>query len=87
MQCLFGIFLINILFFNLFQYKSGQLKGIFNNAEKNTDGRESSICEPLISIPCTQVIFGTLHLFLRIMGLPFHQVNTHFDFNIHDLIL
>ena len=48
MQCLFGIFLLNILFFNLFQYKSGQLKGIFNNAEKNTDGREGSIREPLI---------------------------------------
>ena len=34
MQCLFGIFLIDILFFHnyLFQYKTGQLKGMFNNA-------------------------------------------------------
>lgn len=45
-----------------------------NSAEKTTDGRKGSIHEPLISIPFTQVIVDTLHLFLRIMGLLFHQV-------------
>ncbi|XP_067025668.1 uncharacterized protein [Acropora muricata] len=47
---------------------------IKNSAEKTTDGRKGSIHEPIISIPFTQVIVDTLHLFLRIMGLLFHQV-------------
>lgn len=45
-----------------------------NSTEKTTEGRKGSIHEPLISIPFTQVIVDTLHLFLRIMGLLFHQV-------------
>ncbi|XP_067023592.1 uncharacterized protein [Acropora muricata] len=49
---------------------------IKNSAEKTTDGRKGSIHEPIISIPFTQVIVDTLHLFLRIMGLLFHQEKT-----------
>ena len=45
---------------------------------KTTDSRKGSIHKPLLSIPFDQVIIDTLHLFLRIMGLLFHQVNMHF---------
>lgn len=45
-----------------------------NSTEKTTEGRKGSIHEPLISTPLAQVIVDTLHLFLRIMGLLFHQV-------------
>ncbi|XP_022796783.1 uncharacterized protein LOC111335191 [Stylophora pistillata] len=54
-----------------------------NSTEKTTDGRKGSIHEPLISIPFTQVIVDTLHLFLRIMGLLFHQDVTPY---IHALV-
>lgn len=49
-----------------------------NCSGKTTDSRKGSIHKPLLSIPFDQVIIDTLHLFLRIMGLLFHQVNMHF---------
>ena len=91
MQCLFGIFLIKILLFNFFLVQDWPIERnlqqcMKNSAEKTTDGRKGSIHEPLISIPFTQVIVDTLHLFLRIMGLLFHQVNTHFHINTNELV-
>lgn len=48
---------------------------------KTTDQRQGCIHEPLLSIPFDRAIIDTLHLFLRIMGLLFHQVKTFIFFN------
>lgn len=47
---------------------------------KATEQRKGAIHEPLLFIPFDHVIIDTLHLFLRIMGLLFHQVSFYFQF-------
>ncbi|KXJ06589.1 hypothetical protein AC249_AIPGENE24941 [Exaiptasia diaphana] len=44
------------------------------STKKTTKERKGCIAEPLVPIPLNSVVIDTLHLFLRIMGLLFHQV-------------
>ena len=51
-----------------------------------TTARKGCIQPPLLNIPFQFVVVDTLHLFLRIMGLLFHQVSTHLAF-LRNIIL
>ena len=43
--------------------------------KSTTDGRKGCKQPPLLKIPFQFVVVDTLHMFLRIMGRLFHQVN------------
>ena len=70
---------INISMFDLFSVRDWPIERTLeeckhNCSGKTTEERKGSIQRPLLPITFEQVIIDTLHLFLRIMGLLFHQV-------------
>lgn len=69
--------------FDLFSVRDWPIERTLEECERNccgktTEERKDSIQRPLLPITFQQVIIDTLHLFLRIMGLLFHQVNKAF---------
>lgn len=69
--------------FDLFSVRDWPIERTLEECERNCSGktteeRKDSIQRPLLPITFQQVIIDTLHLFLRIMGLLFHQVNKAF---------